>query len=153
MEDNFAMIIDSSELVARVIFSPSYIYNGRVAPTAFRWEVLPSGTAEDYISVLRGKTELLIEQTKNFKARTVGDVRYGYALLNVEKVRQIGHDNAFGISTSVDVLAYPTKAHPNHAGIVVTIEDHKVTALSPITPEIMMVQKALASLCSEIVKF
>ena len=103
--------------------------------------------------MLRGKTELLIEQTKNFKARTVGDVRYGYALLNVEKVRQIGHDNAFGISTSVDVLAYPTKTHPNHAGIVVTIEDHKVTALSPTTPEIMMVQKALASLCSEIVKF
>lgn len=45
--------VDSKEHVARIIFSPSYIYNGRVSPTAFRWEISPSGKAEDYISVLR----------------------------------------------------------------------------------------------------
>ena len=45
--------VASEESVARVIFSPSYIFKGRVSPTAFRWDVLPSGDAEDYISVLR----------------------------------------------------------------------------------------------------
>ena len=153
MVEQVAKTVDNGEFVARIIFSPSYVYKGRVAPTAFRWEILPSGTAEDYISVLRGDTKVLDEQTKNFKARTAGDKRYGYALLSVEKVRDIGRDNELGVPTIVDVLAYPSKAHPNHAGIVITMDNNRVTALSPLTPEIMMAQNRLASLCSEIVKF
>ena len=57
MLESGANIVSDDEKVARVIFSPSYLYNGRVAPTAFRWEILPSGDAEDYISVLRCNTE------------------------------------------------------------------------------------------------
>ena len=30
-------------IFSAVIFSPSYIYNGRVAPTVFRWEILLGG--------------------------------------------------------------------------------------------------------------
>ena len=39
------------------------------------------------------------------------------------------------------------------AGIVVEVSNERVTALTPVTPEIMMVQKELAMRCSEIVKF
>ena len=75
MPEKFSDIVGSEENVARIIFSPSYIFDGRVAPTAFRWEILPSGTTEDYISVLRGDTSNLDSDTRHFKARTKGDVR------------------------------------------------------------------------------
>ena len=153
MAESYTPVVGDEENVARAIFSPSYIYNGRVAPTAFRWNVLPSGDAEDYISVLRGDVSKLETETRHFKARVEGDVRYGYALLGVGSIREIGQDNDKGLETKVDVLPFPSKFHPNHAGIVVEIDNKRVTALSPISPEIMMVQKELALRCSEIVSF
>lgn len=153
MADFLPQTVGDEENVARVIFSPSYVYNGRVAPTAFRWDVLPSGEAEDYISVLRGDTSNLDAETRYFKARVEGDVRYGYALLGVESIREIGSDTSVYMDTKVDVLPFPSKHHPNHAGIVAEIEKERVTALTPVSPEIMMIQKALALRCSEIVKF
>ena len=153
MAESYPQIVSDEENVARVIFSPSYIYNGRVAPTAFRWNVLPSGDAEDYISVLRGDVSNLEIDTRHFKARVEGDVRYGYALLRVRSIREIGKDNATSVDTKVDVLSFPSKLRPNHAGIVVEIDNKRVTALSPISPEVMMVQKELALRCSEIVSF
>lgn len=146
------MIYD--EEVARVIFSPSYIYNGRVAPTAFRWEILPSGDAEDYISVLRCNAEDNIDdQTKNFRARTEGDTRYGYAVLQTKAIREIKNNPLLDNHVSIDVLPFPSKKLSNHAGIVVDIDDSRVTANTPITPEVMFVQKMLAALCSDIIKF
>ena len=142
-------VVDSED-VARIIFSPSYIYKGRVSPTDFRWEVLTSGQAEDYISVLRGEVSKLDSQTKTFRARTEGDYRYGYALLRAGKIRGICFD---GIDCSIDVLPFPSKAHPNHAGIVAEIDNELVTALTPVSPEVMMIQKELATLCSAIVSF
>ncbi|MBP5337858.1 MAG: hypothetical protein J6Z14_00925 [Prevotella sp.] len=139
--------------MARIIFSPSYIYNGRVAPTAFRWYVLPSGDAEDYISVLRGDVSKLEIETRHFKARGEGDERYGYALLGVGCIREIGIGNDEGLETKVDVLPIPSKRHPNHAGIVVDIAKERVTALTPVSPIVMMVQKELALRCSGIMKF
>ena len=153
MAESYPQIVGDEENVARVIFSPSYIYNGRVAPTAFRWNVLPSGDAEDYISVLRGDVSNLEMDTRHFKARVEGDVRYGYALLRVGDIREIGNGNATSVGTKVDALPYPSKFHPNHAGIVVEIDNKRVTALSPLSPEVMMVQKELALRCSEIVSF
>ena len=81
MAESYPQIVGGEESVARIIFSPSYIYNGRVAPTAFRWDVLPSGNAEDYISVLRGDVSNLEIETRHFKARIEGDERYGYAFI------------------------------------------------------------------------
>ena len=46
--------INDEEQVARILFSPSHIYEGRVSPKAFKLEMLKNG-AEDYISVLRNK--------------------------------------------------------------------------------------------------
>ena len=89
MTELFPQIVSDKEDVARIIFSPSYIYKGHVSPSAFRWNILPSGHVEDYISVLRGNPNVLNNQTKHFKARAAGDVRYGYALLKVKSIRDI----------------------------------------------------------------
>ena len=151
MAEKFSDIVASEEDVARIIFSPSYIYNGRVAPTAFRWEILPSGTVEDYISVLRGDVSNLDAETRSFKARKEGDTRYGYALLKVGKIRDIHIISEQQVNA--DVKAFPSKKFPSHAGIVADIDGKRITAVSPITPELMMLQKKLAMLCSEIVKF
>ena len=153
MAEQLPNIVDGKEQVARIIFSPSYICNGRVAPTAFRLEVLPSGDVEDYISVLRGSTDSLSQQSRHIRARTEGDSRYGYALMRVTDIRNVGKGNLLIDELYVDVRAFPSKAHPNHAGIEATIYGNKITAFSPITPEIMMLQKSLAMLCSDIVKF
>lgn len=153
MVEKYPQIVGDEEQVARVILSPSYVYNGRVSPTAFRWDVLPSGDAEDYISVLRGDESNLEVQTRHFKARTEGDVRFGYAMLEVLSIRNIGKDDANGMHTTADVQSFPSKSHPNHAGIVVEIDHERVTALTPVTSEIMMIQKELSLLCSKIVKF
>ena len=153
MAGSLPQTVGDEEKVSRVIFSPSYIYNGRVAPTAFRWYILPSGDVEDYISVLRGNPTGLDTETKHFKPRIEGDVRYGYALLVVGSIREIPKDNDVGYDIKVDVLPFPSKRHPNHAGIAVEIEGKMVTALPPLSPEIMMIQKELALRCSEIVRF
>lgn len=150
MVEKFPKTVSDDEDVARIIFSPSYIYKGHVAPTAFRWEMLPSGHTEDYISVLRGNTSLLGNQTKSFRARTKGDTRYGYALLRVGNVRGITFD---GIDCTIDVQSFPSKAHPNHAGIVAEIDKKLITALTPLSSDVLMVQKELANLCGEIIKF
>lgn len=154
MSESIVDIVSDDEKVARVIFSPSYIFNGRVAPTAFRWEVLPSGDAENYISVLRCNTEDNIdEQTKNFRARTEGDTRFGYAVLLTKSIRDIKNNPVLENHVGIDVLPFPSKRLPNHAGIVVDVDNNKVTATTPVTPEIMFIQKTLAALCSDIIRF
>lgn len=154
MSESVVNIVSDDEKVARVIFSPSYIYNGRVAPSAFRWEILPSGDAEDYISVLRCNIkDNLDEQTKNFRARTEGDTRYGYAVLLTKAIREIKHNPVLENYIGIDVLPFPSKRLPNHAGIVVDIDYNRVTATTPVTPELMFIQKTLAALCSDIIQF
>lgn len=154
MSETVVNMVSDDEKVARVIFSPSYIYNGRVAPTAFRWEILPSGDAEDYISVLQcGIGNDIDEQTKNFRARTEGDARYGYALLQVNNVREIKNNSVLNNHVDIDVLPFPSKKLPNHAGIVVEFDKIRVTANTPVTPEIMFIQKMLAAHCSSIIQF
>ena len=109
------------------------IYNGRVAPTAFRWYVLPGRDVEDYISVLRGDPKDLDMKTRRFKPRIEGDLRYGFALLAVRSIREIGIDNDTDFDIKIDVQPFPSKRHPNHAGIVVEIKEERVTALTPIS--------------------
>jgi hypothetical protein len=154
MAESVVNIISDDEKVARVIFSPSYICNGRVSPTAFRWETLPSGDAEDYISVLRCNTEVNIdEQTKYFRTRTEGDSRYGYAVLDTKSIRNVKNNPVFENRVGIDVLPFPSKRLPNHAGIVVDINHNRVTANTLVTPELMFIQKMLASICGDIIKF
>jgi len=49
--------------------------------------------------------------------------------------------------------AFPSKMFPSHAGIVADIDGKRITAISSITPELMILQKKMTMLCSEIVKF
>jgi hypothetical protein len=138
------------ERVARILFAPSYICDGRVAPTAFRWYIMKGGKAEDYISVLRDSGHDMNEMSLRFRPRDEGDERYGYAWLKVRSVR-----NLSGVmkDTTVKLIPYPSQKLPNHAGIEVCIGGHKVDAHTPPTPEVMMVQKFLANLCSRPIKF
>lgn len=146
-------LVSNEENVARIIFSPSYIYQGRVAPTAFRWDILPSGKVENYISVLRDAGSDINEESQLFRPRTQGDERYGYALLNVGDIRNISQSSLLEDTTSVDVLPFPSKKHANHAGIQVVADGAIVDANTPVNPEIMAIQKELAMRCSEIVPF
>lgn len=146
-------MVSNEESVARIIFSPSYIFQGRVSPTAFRWFVLPSGHAENYISVLRDDGSDFNEASLTFRPRTQGDDRYGYALLNVGDIRNVSQSVLLEDPTRVDVLPFPSKKHSNHAGIQVTIDGVIVDANTPANAEIMAIQKELAMRCSEIVPF
>ena len=142
--------ISNEEQVARIIFAPSFICDGKVSPTAFRWEVLPSGLAEDYISVLRNDGSDFCKQSEHFRPRTIGDQRYGYALIPVGGIRQL--DTEFA-NRKVEVIAKPSKSLPNHAGIYAYFDKNKVTAATPVSADIMLLQKELAQLCSVPIKF
>ena len=146
-------MVNNDENVARIIFSPSYIFQGRVSPTAFRWNVLPSGDVEDYISVLRDDGGNLNEESQNFRPRTQGDERYGYALLNVGDVRDISQSVLLEDTTSIDVQPFPSKKLVNHAGIQVVLDGMIVDANTPVNAEIITIQKELAMLCSDVVPF
>ena len=63
--DKLISEIADDEKVARILFSPSHIYKGRVSPKAFKLEKLKSG-AEDYISVLRYRLSIWIYIFKCF---------------------------------------------------------------------------------------
>ena len=143
-------VVFDSERVARVLFSPSYISEGRVAPTAFRWYVLKTGDVEDYISVLRESGQDINALSLKFRPRDRGDERFGYAWLLVKGVRNI---SGFMNNTTVNVKPFPSKKLPNHAGIEVYVDGRKVDAHTPIVPEVMVVQKLLAELCSAPIKF
>ncbi len=80
--------IADDEKVARILFSPSHICEGRVSPKAFKLEMLRGG-AEDYISVLRCEGKLLADASSTFRPRTAGDVRYGYTFLKANKLAMI----------------------------------------------------------------
>ena len=66
---------------------------------------------------------------ENFVDR-VEDSRYGYAVLGVEKIRHIKNHPAFGNRVNTDVLPFPSKRLANHAGIVVDLDEKRVTAKS-----------------------
>lgn len=145
--------VTNEENVARIIFSPSYLDGDKVSPTAFRWEYLPSGSAENYISVLREDKKYDFEkESRTFKNRKEGDTRWGYALLNVGDIRNLNQDIE-GMDMAINVLPQPSPKMMNHAGIFVHLRDSLVTAATPLTGEIMFIQKQLASLCSTPIAF
>lgn len=65
MDRNKTKIAENEE-VARILFSPSHIYEGRVSPKAFKLEMLKGG-AEDYISVLRYDADELDKVSSFFR--------------------------------------------------------------------------------------
>lgn len=140
--------IGENENVARILFSPSHIFEGRVSPKAFKLEMLKGG-AEDYISVLRYNADELAEVSSIFRPRSADDQRYGYTYLLAKDV--IGLNDEFQ-TREVQLLPKPSKRLPYHAGIFLTL-DGKLQTASDISPEIDYFQKELAMMCDGIHKF
>lgn len=140
--------IGEDEDVARILFSPSHIFEGRVSPKAFKLEMLKGG-AEDYISVLRYDADELDNVSSIFRPRTAGDQRYGYTYLLAKDVMEL--NNEF-LNRKVQLLPKPSKRLPFHAGIFLTLDGRLQTA-SDLSPEIDYFQKELAMLCDGIHKF
>lgn len=140
--------IDKNEQVARILFSPSHIYEGRVSPKAFKLEMLKGG-AEDYISVLRYDAEELEDVSAIFRPRVVGDQRYGYTFLMAKDIFDL--DEEFS-NREVDLLPKPSKRLPFHAGIFLSL-DGKLQTANDLSPEIDYFQKELAMLCDGVHKF
>ena len=140
--------IADEEKVARILFSPSHVYKGRVSPKAFKLEKLKSG-AEDYISVLRYDADQLDSVSAVFQPRTKGDSRYGYTFLNARDVRNLDYEFS---NRKVELLPKPSKRLPLHAGIFLSIDGRLQTA-DDISPDIDFFQKELAMLCDGVHKF
>lgn len=140
--------ISEDEKVARILFSPSHIFEGRVSPKAFKLEKLKSG-AEDYISVLRYDAEELDNVSSVFRPRTKGDERIGYTYLLAKDVLDL--DEEF-VDRGVELLPKPSKRLPFHAGIFMSLDGKYQTALD-LSPEIDYFQKELAMLCDGLHRF
>lgn len=147
MDKTISEIADD-EKVARILFTPSHIYKGRVSPKAFKLEKLKSGS-EDYISVLRYNADQLDSVSAVFQPRTKGNSRYGYTFLNVLDVRNLDYE--FN-NRRVELLPKPSKRLPLHAGIFLSIDGRLQTA-DDVSPDIDFFQKELAMLCDGVHKF
>lgn len=140
--------IADDEDVARILFSPSHIFDGRVSPKAFKLDMLKGG-AEDYISVLRYDADCLEEVSSIFRPRAEGDVRFGYTYLPVQDIRLL---DAELDGRHVSVAPRPSKRLPYHAGIFLYL-DGKLQTAEDISPDIDYFQKELAMLCDGVHKF
>ena len=102
-----------AERLARVIFSPSMICGGEVAPSAFNLVRLPSGKYDPYVSVHRMDFQIPTrESCSHIKPRVSGDSMAGYAWMVAGNVRAT-HIR----SITVSVAPMPSKNSLFHAGI------------------------------------
>lgn len=86
------MVIDDSEPISRILFTPSMVDNGCVSPTAFELNDLPNGP-EKYVSLFLLN---IFKPTKdnciNLHARKEGDKLYGHAVSIINKCKDITYD-------------------------------------------------------------
>lgn len=117
-----ALTVLNSELVARVIFPPQMILDGKVMPAAF---VLRPSINEEYLSVLRiaGPTfnqdmkKLLYGRKRSF---------YGFAVLKVSEIHSIELIEANN-SLNCKVLAVDNEYFHSHAGIFIFLNNERIT--------------------------
>lgn len=140
--------IADEEQVARILFSPSHIYHGRVSPRAFRLEHLKN-SAEDYISVLRDEESQLESVSTFFRPRTDGDVRFGYTLLDVSEIRSLDKEME---ERSVLLKPKPSKRLPWHAGIYLYL-DGKLQTADDLSPDIDYFLKEVSMICDGVHRF
>lgn len=85
-------VIDDSEPISRILFTPSMVDNGCVSPTAFELNDLPKGP-EKYVSLFLLN---IFEPTKDncihLHARKEGDKLYGHAVSIIDKCKNITYD-------------------------------------------------------------
>ena len=105
-------MIDNGEHVARVIFDPKMIYEGRLLDAAF--ELRPQ-IRESYYSVLRLSVDSWkddIVRIPTHKNRRL----WGYADILVKDIKEIDLEYV-----TFDVMAVDNASMPSHAGIFVYV--------------------------------
>lgn len=143
-------MIEDNEFVARAIFSPKMIYEGRILPSAFE---LRASIQEEYLSVLRvsidsWKSDMLnIPQRKNRQL-------FGYAQMNVGEIRY----NSMISMVKYFVEECATPFMPSHAGIFVNVNGQpliggmSISALPVGVPEdflLMAIRKELVRIAQK----
>ena len=106
----FQKKINDRENIARLVFSPMMVEDGKVSPSAFFLRNLKS--PENYVSVLRHDYIVPTHENVSMIHPPKDNIIYGYALINVGVCRNITHKNIM-----IDVLSHPNQNNKYHAGI------------------------------------
>lgn len=146
--------IDSTEDVARVLFYPSFFNGGDsplysegvLSPTAFKLQILKSGTPESSISVLRTILDSFAHDIAKLSPRSSSDYKCGYALLNAGQVRDIRIPSTHNIE--IEIISSASKRLPSHAEILFCMDGETVTA-NEEPMEIIRFRKKLARIASK----
>ncbi len=123
-QDVIPSFVEDEELLDRVVFEPSFFYEGKLAIAAF---ALRNGKKpEDYLSVLRDKYCDILKEVLSFGKRSNGDEAVGYAQLETKQVRAIRSLDPSQV-ISMEVKDCRNKTNPAHAGIFAKINDKLLT--------------------------
>jgi hypothetical protein len=133
--------IDESEDIARIIFSPSMIEDGKVSASAFFMDDLMSGP-EEYVSVWRLKYRVPSMDNVKFSPRHDGDKLVGYATLNVSACHKTDY-----IECKAHIKPHPSKRNSAHAGIHYTKGACRIIGKCQ-NPDFLMLTTILANICT-----
>lgn len=133
--------VEDTELVDRILYEPSFFFEGRLGPSAFAL----SDDGETYMSVFRDAYYCL-KNTKLPKPRKEGDTAVGIAQLLTSKVKAISSPNLVN-TVSLSVEAKPSRLYPFHAGIFTKVNNVSIIGgKNHSTPLYMYVQKNLVGI-------
>lgn len=133
--------VSDDELIARVLLSPYMVDEDEVSHTAFQMRpALRGGEPEDYISVIRKAFIKEITPQTVCYIRKAGNTLYGYVALIVGECRQMSVNDV----SVEDVLSYPSKKYPYHAGIHFSKAGHRLAGECR-EPSFIALAKMLAS--------
>ena len=115
-------VVSDSELVARVVFPPQMILDGKVMPAAF---VLRPSINEEYLSVLRIAVPTF---NQDMKRLLYGRRRsfYGFAVMKVSDIHAIKLAEANSVLTC-KVKIVGNEHFLSHAGIYIFLNNEQVT--------------------------
>jgi hypothetical protein len=133
--------IDESEDIARIIFSPSMVEEGKVSASAFFMDDLKSGP-EEYVSVWRLGRRVPTKDNVKFSPRHDGDTLVGYATLNVSACHKIDFTEC-----KASIKPHPSKQNPAHAGIHYTKGACRLIGKCQ-DPDFLMLTTILANMCT-----
>lgn len=113
--------VDETEEVARILFAPSMVKEGRVTAMAFALTILASGKDEEYLSVWRKKIRIPNRENVTFPPREKGDSLYGYALLTVSVIHKQDIANC-----AARVKRKSRNKNTHHVGIYYTLNSKQI---------------------------
>lgn len=128
--------VEDAEDLARIIFAPSMVCNGRVSPTAFSMAELPNGS-ESYVSVWRMSIKTPTKDNVDFPPRKDTDDLVGYAKLNAGQCRKISFEDCH-----VEIHQHGKNLY--HAGIEYTESNKRIKGVCR-TFSFLMVTKMLST--------